>query len=276
MIIAPSSAQRSECRHGIGALDLSPETMKILAIGHSHIDAIKFGYGDMIKREMLPYSMDFSRIDQPSNIESLVEDIASQGDLRLVVSSIAGSAHFTYGSVNNPEAFDFVVPESPDIPLDRDAKLIPYDLIRKKLHSDLADAMAVMKRIKSSIDVPVYQLSPPPPVGDPDAIAAHINEAAARMSEGWVERMQNDMRSRGIAPPALRYKLWATFVDVAKQLCEELGIIFLPPPPEAKDGNGFLREEYRWDGFHANPRYGALIVRQLIALAQRPVVAGEV
>jgi hypothetical protein len=250
--------------------------MKILAIGHSHIDAVKFGYGDMIKQEMLPFSMDFCRIDQLPNIKGLIEDSNSQGDLRMVVSSIAGSAHFIYGSINNPEAFDFVVPESSNIPLDRDAKLIPYDLIRKKLRSDIAPAMDVIKQIKCHTDAPVYQLSPPPPVGNPDAIVAHINEAAARMSDGWVAQMQSDMRSRGIAPPALRYKLWSAFVDVAKQLCEELGIIFLAGPAEAKDGNGFLREEYRWDGFHARPLYGELIVRQLIALVQRPVIVGGV
>jgi len=250
--------------------------MKILAIGHSHIDALKFGYGDLIKREMLPFSMDFFRFDQPTNIESLIEESNSQGDLRMVVSSIAGSAHFIYGSINNPEPFDFVVPESPNLPLDRDAKLIPYDLIRKKLRSELAPAMEVTKRIKSCTEAPIYLLSPPPPVGSPDAITTHINEAAARMSEGWVKRLQSDMRSRGIAPPALRYKLWSAFVDIAKQLCAELGIIFLPGPSEAKDGNGFLREEYRWDGFHANPRYGELIVGQLIALVQQPVVVGGV
>ena len=77
-----------------------------------------------------------------------------------------------------------------------------------------------------------------------------------------------------MAPPALRYKLWLAFVDVAKQLCAELGIIFLEGPPQAKDDDDFLREEYRFDGFHANQSYGQLIVRQLIALVQRPGIVG--
>lgn len=250
--------------------------MKILAIGHSHIDALKFGYRDIIKRETLPFSIDFVRIDQPPNVEGLIAESNSQGDLQMVVSSIAGSAHFLHGSVNNPEPFDFVVPESPNLLLDPDAKLVPYDLIRKRLHWELAPAMGVMKQLKSCTDVPLYQLSPPPPVGNSDAVAEHINVAAAQMSDRWVQQLQSDMRRRGIAPPALRFKLWSAFVDVAKQLCAEFGISFLPSPTETKDRDGFLREEYRWDAFHANPRYGELVVRQLIALVQRPVAVGGV
>ena len=246
--------------------------MKILAIGHSHIDALKVGYGDLIKRETLPFAMDFFRLDQPIDIKGLIDDSHSQGDLRMIVLSIGGIAHFAHGSVSNPKPFDFVVPESPNIPLDRDATLIPYDLIRKKLRSDLAHGMDVIKQIRSYTDVPVYQLSPPPPVGDPDAIVAHINAATARMSERWIEKLQSDLKSHGIAPRALRYKLWLAFVDVAKQLCAEFDIIFLASPPETKDCDGFLREEYRRDAFHANPRYGELIVRQLIALVQRQVI----
>lgn len=249
----------------------------ILAFGDSHLDAIRSGYdATMLANKTLPVSMIFNRFSGslgPDRISCLSEIISSNSPVHAMVCSIDGNAYFVHGAVNNPRRFDLILPHAPDLPVSAGAELIPYDLMREKLVSDLRPLMTAVNAVTSRGDVPVYKISPPPPVGNPEAIARAINLIAKRVQGDVWLKWQRDLGTLGVAPPPLRYKLWCALLDAMRQLCREFRIYFIEAPAAAKDSEGFLREEYCLDGFHGNSSYGQLVVQQLIEIAQSPMTA---
>jgi hypothetical protein len=191
-----------------------------------------------------------------------------------MVCSIDGNSYYVHGAINNPRRFDFILPDAPDLPVSTDTELIPYDLIHEKLLSDFRPLMAAVNAATSRTNVPVYNISPPPPVGNPEAIARAINQAAEHFQSDWWLKEQRNLVALGVAPPTLRFKLWCVLIDAMRQLCREFSVHFVEAPTAAKDSEGFLREEYRLDGFHGNARYGELVVQQLIEILQSPMAAG--
>jgi len=97
-----------------------------------------------------------------------------------------------------------------------------------------------------ALGVPIFVIASPPP-----------------QDQTWAIR-------RGTRPAVVReidrlYRQWVT-VELARR-----GVPFLSPPKDVTDSNGFLRPEYQSgrenDHAHANAAYGALVFRQIFALA---------
>jgi hypothetical protein len=228
---------------------------KILAFGDSHLDAIRFGYEKTLSEEPLPISIHFIRLGSTAGINELLERVAAESNFDAMVCSLDGNTYFVHGALNSPRPFDFHLPDAPHLPSSPNAEVIPYDLVRNRFLSDLRPCMSIVGAVKSRTEVPIYQISPPPPVGNPDAIATHIPKE-------WA----NELATCGVAPPVLRYKLWRVHLDVMRELSNEFLVPFIEAPAVAMDDGHYLREDYRWDGFHANPTYGQLVIRQLMEL----------
>jgi hypothetical protein len=69
------------------------------------------------------------------------------------------------------------------------------------------------------------------------------------------------------APASLRFKLWALQSNIMRDHCEAAGIGFIAHPPEAATPDGFLDDRFAGTPGHANVAYGALLVRQIIAVS---------
>jgi hypothetical protein len=233
--------------------------MKMLAFGDSHINALIAGYERTLCEQAMPYSLEFVRLNSTSRPDELIERFETDKTLDALICCAGGNAYFVQGALCNPRPFDFVLPESPYLPLSVGAELIPYDLVRERFISDLQPSTTFVEALMANTDLPLIFISPPPPVGDPETIAKYI-------PKDWAY----DLAARGVAPSALRYKLWCLHVGVMKELNRKMATAFIEAPSMSKDNEGFLRKEYQWDAIHATPSYGQLIVQLLINLVMRP------
>jgi hypothetical protein len=228
-----------------------------LCFGDSHLTAINRGYDEVISAgAILPFTASFFPV-HGTNSEELFERVKTDSAIHAIVSLYGGNSYFVHGALNHPRPFDFYLPHEPHLPISRDAELLPYDFVWNRFISDLRHWRAIAEGVRSRTKLPIYQLSPPPPVGDSAAIARHIPKE-------WVD----DLGLRGVATPTLRYKLWTVHVGVMQQLSRSLAIKFVAAPRTSSDREGYLKEEYRWDAFHATPSYGKLIVHELANLLQ--------
>ena len=73
---------------------------------------------------------------------------------------------------------------------------------------------------------------------------------------------------KGIAPAAIRLKLYRVQNRIMQEHCEKAGIGMIHAPAAAQDSAGFLLDEY-WDRdpTHGNARYGALVIDGLRSAA---------
>jgi len=125
------------------------------------------------------------------------------------------------------------------------------DMIRENIETNTS-----IRRLKKETVASCFHLATPPPKGDNQYISDH-----ARNYRG------QSVKEIGINPPDLRLKLYNIEMSVLAEVCREWGIGFVPAPSEALTADGFLKPEfYANDATHANPAYGALVLRQLADL----------
>lgn len=164
---------------------------------------------------------------------------SSAAELAGTVCSFIGGRHLAaltlYG---HPRPFDFVLAESPDLPIERDAELIPVTAMKAVLEKGANRDLRRIQKVASDPETRVFQFEAPPPV--------------------WT--------LKGSGPPYLRYKISRLYAQIVQELCERLGAKFVPSPREALDERGFLRGEFLQQSNHANAAYGALVLEQIASL----------
>lgn len=224
-----------------------------VCIGHSHATALERG---AVRSGRTLDTMNFWHTGEPWLRDGcairLRPDLAERiARGRKVLSTIGGSAHTVLGMVEHPRPFDFVLPADATLPVDEAREIVPAEAVRAKL-ADLAGAyFATLPALVDAAAVPVIQIQPPPPVADDSRIAPKVPWG---LFPG---------QPRAIAPKWLRYKLWRLHGELIAAACAKFGIIFLPAPETAQDGEGFLDPGYDEDGAHANAAYGALVLDQV-------------
>lgn len=171
----------------------------------------------------------------------------------VVVSMIGGNYYNTFGLIENPIRFDFTEPGETNFALPPGRELITYGLI----HHFFSDTMTRgflqnVKALKESCGRSFFHVASPPPVDDNDHIA---NNPGGYFS---------DKVHLGVAPPALRLKLYHLHETVVRDFCNKESIGLLPPPRESVTSQGFLeRRFWKSDPTHANAAYGALVIEQI-------------
>jgi hypothetical protein len=148
-------------------------------------------------------------------------------------------------------AFDFVLPESPRLPLDPEADLIPADAMREVVRRAYKMRFKMLGRLATLAPGRVVQFAPPPPVSDQ-----------------WLEPLlRAKSRIKGAAFPNrwVRWKLWRVTVDLFRQQAASVGVRLVDCPPDALDGDGFMRDDLVRNATHGNTAFGALLLHEVRA-----------
>ncbi|ATE64028.1 hypothetical protein [Rhizorhabdus dicambivorans] len=235
----------------------------ILVIGQSHIAAIRSAA--KTRREADPerlrtrviHTMEPQYAPEvegegftPALEEAIRDQIARNAPL--VASASGGNVHNGFALIRHPRPYDFLLSDEDGPPLDPEAEPVTEAQVRAALEEGLVRdrlRLSELKRIAGE----VIQLESPPPVADSGWIAAQADAY-------FKDRGLADL---GVAPAALRYKIWRLHSRIVARYCAELGIAFLPVPAEARDERGFLRLDHAGDATHGNEAYGEAVIRQL-------------
>ncbi|HEY5972148.1 MAG TPA: hypothetical protein VIT22_09265 [Pseudoxanthomonas sp.] len=231
-----------------------PSASPPLCIGHSHLRCVQMASAESDTPIDAVNFWDNNALilnspENPVLVEELQKKVLEHRGT--VFSYIGGGAHTVIALVSHPRRYDFVLPEHPDLPMDPRAEVLPVDAVRAALMAQTEPYLKLMRHVRSLAQRRMAHMEPPPPCPDNEQIAPHIP---------W--SLFPGLRQE-IAPPHLRYKVWRLHSDIVSALCREEGIEFLAYPLEAADDDGFMRQDYFFDGVHANSGYGLLQLRQM-------------
>ena len=238
--------------------------ISVVAIGESHLAALARAYASMAKT--LPVRIHFMRVDQQEyrppldkkgKLNPRIAEILANAKPKLILSCIGGNTHNVLGLVKHPRPFDVVLPEEPDLPLEDDAEIIPSDLIRETFRERLEKGpFIILRTLRRNFDVRIFHLEPPPPLPRQHILRNPGSFFGARI------------QSLGVAPAALRYKLWRLHSAVLLSFCRDSGIEFVPVPAQTLDPEGMLVERaWGLDPTHGNEWFGAQAIMNALSLA---------
>ena len=236
---------------------------KILIVGHSHLNALKSAPSADDTFHFVPFR---ESVKGGYEDEDAVEfEQYLRGDFAAVVFLLRGNVPVELGLVQHPVApFDFCLREAPHWPLDPGACALPDGLMATMLRRHLAPELAQLESLAAVFSaIPCYRVEPPPPLP-----TAYVEQFPAGFSD--------KVACHGVAPVALRKKLWRLNGRLVRAHCEQLGVGFLPVPSASIDANGCLAPRYwRQDPAHANHLYGDLVLDQVRALKLVPPSGDE-
>ncbi|MGJ0507220.1 MAG: hypothetical protein ACR652_08805 [Methylocystis sp.] len=227
---------------------------KILIVGQSHTEAL----AKALRRQGDPgiEVVNVNRKDRKTSLEEKIRvggHIPAPAGFDLVVSMIGGNFHNTFGLIENPERFEFIEPGETGFTPTPGRQLISYGLLHHFFSESLTKGyLRNIPLLRDYYGARFLQVSTPPPVEDNDHI---LNNPGGYFS---------DKVQLGVAPPALRLKLYRLHETVLQAFCRREEIALLPPPPAALTAAGFLdRPFWNNDPTHANAAYGALVLDQI-------------
>lgn len=173
----------------------------------------------------------------------------------VIVSVIGGNQHAVVGTIQHPRPFDFILPGERVRAVARRTEIIPfgslYDYFANGIRERDGKSLAALR---AATRARIVQLQSPPPKGSNGFIKKRHD---TQFAEQGISRF-------GVSSPELRMKFWKLQNLVLEELCAELDIELLPPPPQALDIKGFLgRSFYARDATHSNSGYGELVLAQL-------------
>jgi GSCFA family len=255
-------------------ISISPPSVSwlIAAIGNSHIGSLLLadhngwpGGADVrlssFRLMQSAYSPHWvGELGSPKLVPQFSEDVRSalaNQPPNVVVCFAASNFAFYLGAVNYPHPFDFIVPGCPDLPVIDGATMVPFDGMVQTCRADSGHWGQVIELAKECGGAPVLAISAPPPPAD---LRPYVPKMADHLRERLTEL--------GLASDAFRLKMWLLQVEVERQIAAEHGAKFLMPPPDAFDGDGFLRQEYCADGLHASAEYGAMLQEQILEVVR--------
>lgn len=252
---------------------MSDNQLRLVVFGHSHIAAIQDAVKDIgIEGISLFSGAHFFIINEnvkwfvpPSWKEGggkVIPNSAIMNSLQvrgafsgnkkdLVISVCGGNVHNVYGLLSGSPAIDFLLPESPNVPLLKGTLIIPYTAIRDFIEEKVRPMLALVAAVAAETKRTVVQLESPPPIGCNKFIEKNLDTYFKAESE------------IDVAPPLIRWKFWRLHSEIVKSHCEKHGIVFMPAPKDAMDSQGFLLPEGYGNATHANKWYGDKVIRSL-------------
>ncbi len=160
------------------------------------------------------------------------------------VSVLGGNDHSMIGLVAHPPRFDFVLPDEPDLPLDRQARLVPAEMLREELERRIAPHLRALALLRAAVAGRVVHVESPPPLPED-----HIRRHSAPFAD--------EIAALGIAPALLRYKIWRLHSGLYREACARLGVDLLPSPLAMRDPSGIMLPfGCHPDATHGNALYG--------------------
>jgi hypothetical protein len=168
---------------------------------------------------------------------------------------IGGNQHAVLSTIQHPRTFTFMLPG--DEGAQSAAELIPHRALAQHFDAGIRgrDGKS-LEALRKATRARLVHLQSPPPKRDNDHILKHHENLFAA----------ENIADLGVSAPELRLAFWRLQASVLEQLCAELGIEILPPPPASLDADGYLAPDfYANDATHANPSYGELVLQQIEA-----------
>lgn len=195
-----------------------------------------------------------------ADLASFCRHIHAFGKADFVFSAVGGNQYAVVSTVQGDVEYDFLTsPTDEDFSSDR-AALMPQRAIATYLEQGVRGTIGpVLAQIRNATKAKVYHLAPPPPKEDNAFIAANFENRFA----------QDGIGEYGPTRPSLRLKCWNIQLDCLARLCAELDIGLVPPPGKSVTEHGFLHpRSYAKDVTHANRRYGALVLDQVLKITR--------
>ncbi len=239
----------------------------LVILGHSHVaavvDALKLrpsGHGDgmFYVHDVWARNTQYADSDGAGGIAfnrevlELIDRTVPAGQPRHYISMLGGNGHVMLALSKHPRPFDFVLPERPDLPLDPEAEIVPYDYLAETLKPLMMSYIWQMIGLRQAVGQSILCVETPPPYGDDAYVSQNLGSYIPD--------------PRNVVGRAMRYKMWRLHSNLLQYFCEHCGIEYLSAPEEGIDAEGFLRREgYGMDATHANGWYGELLVRKLEA-----------
>jgi hypothetical protein len=243
------------------------DKISVVAVGESHLVALMRACTDI--RQNLAARITFIRVDQQKyrpvlnnrgELNLPIRKTIAEAKPKFILCSIGGNTHNVVGLLNHPRAFDFVLPEQPDLPLNENAEIVPsgiiHDVFKERLNKN---PFMVMRAIAKSSDVPILHLETPPPLP-----TEYILRCPGAFFGARIQQL-------GVAPALLRYKLWRLHSAIVKEFCAESGVTFVSVPEQTLDPHGMLVET-AWgdDPTHGNAWFGAQVLKKSLGAAAYP------
>jgi hypothetical protein len=240
---------------------------RILVFGHSHMGALLDAYGEAVNdnRSFKLVSYQFMRSDRPHIVhtdgkwryhpeceDELRRLIDTTGPAAVVI-MLQGEQAASAGMIAPDRPFEFYFPgQQSDV--GAITEIVPYDMMIETCRYEHRLISQLLDDLRSTILVPAYALSPPPPIGDSEFILASNPKHA---------NIAGHLAKRGLPSINWRYRMWKLHTLALQTIYEERGMVFVDPPRESHGEDGFLLQPFWSDVFHANSQYGRLLMRQI-------------
>lgn len=239
---------------------------KIILVGHSHTNCI---YRELLESFREEYSVKQIHIIRVINAirdqelkcsleEAVVDEITKaitdynsdkkwfiskkEKDINIVL-LFGGSFHNILGLIKTHPPFDFISEGYLSESLDDNVELVPLNVIKSLLKSEIVTNEGIVKTIKNNFDCNIFHLGFPPPLKSNEIIMENIEDYFKLRHENPV-----------LACPNLRYKLWKVFLEMYCEMYARYEIPYAPVPQDMIE-DGFLMEKGFSDSTHANNIY---------------------
>ncbi|PSJ62573.1 hypothetical protein [Kumtagia ephedrae] len=174
-----------------------------------------------------------------------------------IFSSLGGNSHNVMGLIEHRAPFDFVHPRiKTKAKTDDDRTWVPFSAVKQSIEQTAGTFLRLLQGFAERYPGRVVHLQSPPQIEDETFIRQGIVDKGT-------DARKTGLAKFGIAPAALRYKLWRLNSEIFEERCAELGVKFVPVPSASITRSGFLKRKYWGDPTHANAAYGKLVLEQM-------------
>lgn len=177
----------------------------------------------------------------------------------LVLSFIGGNGHNLIGLIRTGPIEDFVLSESPELPLNLVAGILPEEELYERISNRTWAHLEVLRKLAHLTTMPIVQIGAPPVIADEKHILRTIPPA---LHSGLDEVAVNDRW--------YRYKLWRLNSRIYAEESRKIGAIYIDYVEDALE-EGFLAERFQRsdDCIHANGHYTKELMKVFLASAPR-------
>ena len=186
---------------------------------------------------------------------NVLRSIQAEQAGNVLVSFINGNEHSILSLVQHAQPFDFYEPEHPNAELIPDTQVIAYSTIYKQLEIALNGTLACLAMARIQLpNMRIQHVMPPPPVESQEEIRRTPEIFEAQISQ------------YGLTPISLRVKYHRLACRILQEKLAPFGIDVIRPPSQAISASGGIKDEYAYATTHANQKYGALVLEQILVI----------